>query len=540
MIYILLLLSGILTAVSTMFTWSGFLSFFSLIPFAYAVFSLCYREEGVRFKTLFLVGSVFSISFFLTVYHWFWYLYPMEFLGFSKTAAFFCCLFFQIGLSLLQAIIYSLIPIVCRLAAPKRHAWLFPIILSATWISVEYITTFTWMGVPWARLALSQVNFAPMLKNASLLGSLFISFIIVLINGYLAIALHELIKKGGIRKIRKSLFKPELIKPLAAALLIFVASVSLGGSLLLFSESESEENRVGVALVQTNIGSGDKWDVGFFDALDTAMDMTTELSEDYDADIIVWPETTLTFSLNDNHTVSHMISSLAKKVDSIIIVGAFETMQNEDGEEELYNSLIAFFPDGTIEEQGYAKRKLVPFGEYVPMRSLITSLFPFLDDISMLSDDLSHGRESNILPSEHGNIGRLICFDSIYPSLTTDSVNDGASFFILSTNDSWYRDSASAYQHVSHAVLRAAESGRWIGRCATTGISCIISPSGKIESSLPALERGYVSGDLYSLERPTLYSVVKDILPLLSLTALVFLSAFNVYRRIRDKRTPLS
>ena len=133
MIYIFLLLSGILTALSTMFSQTGFIAFFSLIPFAYTVFTLCDREKRVKFRTLWMMGLVFSMSFFLTVYHWFWYLYPMEFLGFSKIAAFFCCLFFQIGLSLLQAAIYSFIPLVCRLAAPKRHSFFLPLILSAAW-----------------------------------------------------------------------------------------------------------------------------------------------------------------------------------------------------------------------------------------------------------------------------------------------------------------------------------------------------------------------------------------------------------------------
>lgn len=114
----------------------------------------------------------------------------------------------------------------------------------------------------------------------------------------------------------------------------------------------------------------------------------------------------------------------------------------------------------------------------------------------------------------------LVCFDSIYETLTLSSVRDGANLMILSTNDSWYRDSAAVYQHNGHAVLRAVESGRCFVRAANTGISSVISAKGEIKTYLEPLVDGYVAADVtFSTER-TPYSCVGDLIVWLSSASL--------------------
>lgn len=96
------------------------------------------------------------------------------------------------------------------------------------------------------------------------------------------------------------------------------------------------------------------------------------------------------------------------------------------------------------------------------MPGLIKAVLPFLAEMNMFSDALVPGTSSELFETEHGKIGGLVCFDSIYETLTLSSVRDGANLMILSTNDSWYRDSAAVYQHNGHAVLRAVESGQML------------------------------------------------------------------------------
>ena len=524
MIYVILILSGVLTALSTMVSYLGPLAFFSLAPYLYILFKD--SDAGrTKCRKLYLYGLVFSLSYFLAVYHWFWYLYPMEFLGFSPLTAFFVCLFFQIGLSLLQAVPYALMPIVFRYAR-SLGKYVYPIIFGLIWAVFEFLQTLTWAGVPWARLCLSQTLNLPLLNTASLFGSTFVSFIIVALNGYIALAVSESIGESD----RASLFR-KLVKPISIFLAILLASSTMGALSIALIQGSDESEGVNVLLVQTNVGSGDKWD-DYYSSFDKAYEMTKSALEEESADIVLWPETTLLFSPRENRSVNQKLTELSVSSGAIVVVGCFEYIGDET-----YNALVAYFPDGSIEEEGYYKRHLVPFGEYVPMRTFLTAVLPFLDDISMLSDDLSKGEDSAVIKTDFGSLGRLVCFDSIYPTLSLDAVRDGATMMLLSTNDSWYLDSASAYQHKIHAQIRAIETGRWYLRCATTGISAIISPSGETEESLAPLKEGYVRGTVYNLEHRTLYSYVGDLFTVTAFTVLALLCSRNLVIFIRKKRS---
>ena len=113
-----------------------------------------------------------------------------------------------------------------------------------------------------------------------------------------------------------------------------------------------------------------------------------------------------------------------------------------------------------------------------------------------------------------GKVGSVICFDSIYESLILDSVRAGANLLCISTNDSWFEDSAAVYEHNAHAKLRAVETGRYVVRAANTGISSIITPTGKVTESLPPLVEGYILDGVYMISANTLYTMVGNVLVL--------------------------
>ena len=135
----------------------------------------------------------------------------------------------------------------------------------------------------------------------------------------------------------------------------------------------------------------------------------------------------------------------------------------------------------------------------------------------MLSSDLTAGKDSALFETEWGKIGSLICFDSIYEQLTVDSVRDGAELMVISSNDSWFFDSAAVYQHQSQAQLRAIESGRYILRSANTGIPTIISPKGELLSWIDPLVDGYAVSEVATVSKNTLYTVVGNLLVYLSI-----------------------
>ena len=200
-------------------------------------------------------------------------------------------------------------------------------------------------------------------------------------------------------------------------------------------------------------------------------------------------------------------------------------------------NIFAVYPDGTIDENVYAKRHLVPFGEYVPWRPFIEVVFPMLADIGMLSDDLAPGTDSALFDTVNGRIGALLCFDSIYETLTRDSVLDGAELLILPTNDSWFTDSRGVYMHHAQARLRAIESGRWIVRAADTGISSVIAPDGESYAEQPPLVEGMALYTATARDNVTLYTRIGNLLVWLLIAAVLALPVAEAVWWHQNRRT---
>ena len=140
------------------------------------------------------------------------------------------------------------------------------------------------------------------------------------------------------------------------------------------------------------------------------------------------------------------------------------------------------------------------------MKKLIVTLIPPLSElISLLGGELEAGKDSALFTTEWGSVGSMICFDSIYEMLGVHSVRDGAELMVISSNDSWFYDSAAVYQHLRQAQLRAIEEGRYILRAANTGISSVISPRGEALGCIEPLVDGYSVCEVKLTDRKTPY-----------------------------------
>ena len=290
-----------------------------------------------------------------------------------------------------------------------------------------------------------------------------------------------------------------------------------------------------VACIQGNYLSGEKWNVTVAETLDTYVSLTREAASD-GARLIVWPETAITVSLERNPDIVTRLSSLARELDITLFVGAFHDGTDADGEPLTYNSIWCIAPDGAVNQTPYNKQHLVPFGEYLPMAGFIRTVLPVLSELNLYSDNLQPGQTSVVTEAEWGKVGGLVCFDSIYETLSVDAVRNGAELIVMATNDSWYKDSTAVYQHNRHAVLRAVENGRYIVRAANTGISSVISPVGQVKASLDALLQGNVVADAVFSSRRTPYSIIGNAFVALcgvGLTAYAVVGA--VSRRRRQK-----
>ena len=516
----LLLIGAALTGMIPVFPMLGFLQWFTMIPIFIGLFRIA-DDRTVRLRRMYLYGFLTVFVYYFVIYHWFCALYPLDFAGMDPIGAAVVIAAGWIGLSFLQALPGGLIFLAWGFLHKKGAFDRFPILrvlsFSALWIVFEWSSTLHWSGVPWGRLCLGQVDYLPMLQSASLFGSYFISLLILLVNGLLAYALIFFFSQ-----------RKKALVCMICAVAAVASNLVLGCGLLATESSDSETLRV--AVVQGNISSQEKWGVNSEALTKEIYGEKTRQAAKEGAELILWPETAFPNKLNASYNADLMefVTDLARECRVTLVVGALYL--GEDGEE--YNVLYWINPMGRVSETVYAKRHLVPFGEYVPLRELIEVMIPPLAELSVLDVDLKAGKDSSLFDSEWGSIGGLICFDSIYEQLTLDSVRDGAELLLLSSNDSWFFDSAAIYQHEAQARLRAIETGRFLLRSGNTGISSIVSDKGEHLAYIDPLTEGYRVADVQMQKTNTLYTVIGNLLVYL---CIAFLAALLIGVFVRER-----
>lgn len=454
----------------------------------------------------------------MTNFHWFFELYPLEFTGMSRAAAMVVVLAGWVGLPLLQALaaalIFPITAVLCRGGIVRRCPLLKPFVVAALWVTMEWGQTLFWFGVPWGRLAMGQVCLPLTVRSSALFGSFFVSFMIVCVNMLIAQAIVEPLR------LRVGL--------ICAAGLLTVQLLLGAGVTVSYGSGAEEGGEYRVAVLQGNISSSEKWRMSLDDIM-SEYEGLCRRAADEGAELIIWPETALPFTMENNPSRTARLSALAQECDADLLVGLFTL--NDSGEKQ--NSLMLFRRDGTASDEVYSKRHLVPFGEYLPLRRLITTLIPPLAQVAMLDDDLTPGADSGLIHWNGTTLGSLICFDSIYEQLTRDSVLDGAELIVLSTNDSWFGESAALRMHCSHDQLRAIESGRTILRSANTGISAIISADGVMSDRLEDNTQGYIVADVRSSTSRTLYMTVGNVVVYLAIAFVIGIYAATKIEQIR-------
>ena len=491
---IILALSGLLTGLTVAFCELGFLEWITIIPAAIILLRRGSHQK-TRLRSIYFDGLLFFYGFYLVCYHFFLSMYPLEFVGLSKGAAVVVVLVAWLGLSLLQALmgacVFLLSAVLFRGRICKKISILKPVIVAAIWAVFEWSQNFGWWGVPWGKLAIGQTKYVLGIQNASWLGSYFISFVIVAVNFFVALALLKACKV----KIVK------LASSFAVSLLLFQY---LSGVIIWFNTDNGEGEKITVACLQGNISTGSEWNSNTLDVITEVFWSNTRKAAEQGVDIIVWPETALPVDITTGIYGGYdkKCKDLAKETETYILVGAYST--DDDG--KCYNSMICYTPEGERLETIYNKRRLVPFGEFIPMRKLFETVIPPLTEIIIPFDDISFGEGASIMNIEDNAVGCLICFDSIYEELARVSVRDGAELIVLPTNDSWFLGSVALSMHNSQAILRAVENRRYVVRSANTGISSVISPTGDVVASLGAKRTGYLCEDVYTRSDLTLYT----------------------------------
>jgi len=344
--------------------------------------------------------------------------------------------------------------------------------LAGGWVVVEWTRTWLLGGFPWLPLAASQWQRTSVLQIAAFTGAGGVSFVLLAVNiGFSAVA-HSLFHD---RQTGWRLRRPEFL--LALFLLMVCVSVQVQ---VAFNRVRFSVPLAHVAFVQPAIPQEVKWDPTRGNSIFATLEKGTLVAAANEPDLILWPEASTPWAVRGDEQVRARVEALVASAKAPLLLGSIVIEHRDQPDEAWYNGMLVVTPDLGLQTAYYAKRHLVPFGEYVPLRFL----FGWLNKFVPVGDDFARGFSAAplLVPvrKESLAVGPLICFEDIFPSLARADVRDGADFLFVATNDAWYGEGGAAYQHAAHSVLRAVETRRPVLRCGNNGWSGWIDEFGAI------------------------------------------------------------
>lgn len=468
-------------------------------------------------------GFCFFYPYAVMTWFWFFEMYPLEFTGLSRAGAACVVLLGVLGLPLLQVaawiLFFQILTFVRVNLCDRFPNILMLLLVPSVWVFLEWIQTKTWAGVPWGKLALGQVHFRAAVQSASLFGPYFISFLVILCAVLISFSVMHFREHG---------YSARSVLCLFAVAAVFGGNVLFGA--LRISGYREDGESVRVSAIQGNIDSKEKWSSDIYYALDTYRELSVSAAAD-GAELIVLPETAIPVRITENTGIKDYVENIADSTGSSILVGAF----HYGADSGLENSVFLVEPQNGLDASRYSKRRLVPFGEFVPWRSVIMTLVPPLNGLTIIGEDLVPGDGPQLIETKYGIVGPIICFDSIYEEYARESTAGGAQLLCVSTNDSWFGDSSAVYEHNNHSVLRAIENGRYVVRAANTGISSVITPIGEVIGMLEPLVRGNVTCDVKMISEKTLYTRIGDIPVYVSVPFVFICTAVSFVFYVRRK-----
>ncbi|NUO42880.1 MAG: apolipoprotein N-acyltransferase [Streptomyces sp.] len=338
----------------------------------------------------------------------------------------------------------------------RRIAGAF-LVLPSGWLLVELVRSWQGLGGPWGVLGSSQWQVEPALRLASVGGVWLISFLIVAVNVSFAVLVVV----------------PRSRVPAVAAL---VATAAVTSAAWMWSPRPDAAGHVRIAVVQPGVidglRSGDK-------RFAREERLTRELAGQ-DVDLVVWGESSVGFDLGDRPDLAGRLAALSRETGADILVNVDARRSDKPG---IYKSSVLVGPDGLTGDR-YDKMRLVPFGEYIPARSLLgwaTSVG------KAAGEDRRRGSEQVVMDVGHGlKVGPMVCFESAFPDMSRHLAESGAEVLIAQSSTSSFQDSWAPEQHASLAALRAAETGRPMVHATLTGVSAVYGPEGqRVGSWLP-------------------------------------------------------
>ena len=377
----------------------------------------------------------------------------------------------------------------------------------ALWVALEFVRTYAFSGLPWALLGYTQYQWLPIIQFADITGVYGVSFLVVLGN----VALTSLLV-GSVAKRRQPSTRIPWMP--TTSFVCVLSLILMYGTWRLHQQADLDASAqsLSIGLVQANINQAIKWNEAY---RDETLQRYAVLSHQAgrDTELLIWPEAATPFLFEREPVYQKMIFKIANDTNSALLFGSPTLRFDQDGRPYLYNSAFVVAPEGRVTAR-YDKRHLVPFGEYIPLQSILF----FLDKLVAGIGDFKSGQgpmtiQVPVSSADTGpRFGVAICFEVIFPDLVRRMAKEGANFLVTVTNDAWFGDSAAPYQHFGMVVFRAVENHLAFARAANTGISGFISPTGHILAQTSIFAEQTVKGSLPLRDfSPTFYTEFGDV-----------------------------
>lgn len=346
----------------------------------------------------------------------------------------------------------------------------WPLGVAGMWVLVEALRgRMPWGGFGWGRLAFANSD-TLLTPWASLLGA---AAVTALVAG-LGAGLVVLARAVYARNVRVGV----------AAVVVMTAVAASGVAIPLPTAGQPDPATATMAVVQ---GSVPRTGLDVASqrraVLDNHVAATVDLADRVAAgevpapEAVVWPENSSDVDPFTDPTAAAAIDAAADAIGVPILVGAVIPA----GEDTLYNVGIVWDPELGPTDQ-YLKQHPVPFGEYLPGRSLLTRVITRFERIPK---DFVGGDVAGVLQLGPARIGNVICFEISYDALVRDTVLAGARVLVVQTNNATYAGTSQPAQQVAMSQLRAIEHGRAVLIAATSGITAVIAPDGTVVAELP-------------------------------------------------------
>lgn len=381
--------------------------------------------------------------------------------------------------TLYLSLFYGLLGLLIYLS--RKKIFFIPIL----WVSVEYIKSIGQFGNSAGTLGYS-FGFTPFLGSIASIGGVYlVSFILILIQSLIMVTLQS-----------RPRYK---VWPLLTILCILAIWCITGGILLTKNEANST---LQVSIIQANHAQKDKLTPSKLSNLrNDYVRLIKQAHIQHSPDMIALPET-ITSELNTNKKFFiKTLTEETKNHNSAILFGTPIKSFNK------YFNSIAQITEKGLSNETYHKSQLMPFGEYWPFKKLFVA-FGLSDLIPTV--EYSPGIEKWPLSVKQHHIAPMICLEAIYPWSIKEKIRNGASLLYVASNHAWFFDSSAAEKHLQMSVFRSIEYHKSMIYSANNGISCFISPNGKIEKKSKLNQRDILNDTISTNQRTTPYLYIGE------------------------------